>query len=499
MKTFISTLFWGVLACSATNSTQAQTNWTQLGSDINGINTDELFAEEIAIAGNGLRIAISATAHDSSRGEVRVYEYDGNDWQLLGLPLRGASINQAFGNDIALSGNGNRLVVGNKYNNTAADSAGQVVIYDWNGNSWISTSSLNGTQAQELFGAAVDISSNGQRLIVGAPQYRLTTTAPDAPEGRALIYDWDNTLQDWSLSRIIASDEDGEYGGNTVDIAPDGESIAVNGGVCFDPNDPNRDGAKSFWLINNFWTWHQTITNTSASSLYGRSISTSNKDTSFAVGVPYQDGSIQEAGAVHVLMHIPNQPVFSLQSQGIATGDLHGYAVALSADGQRVLIGAPGYDNIINTNVGRCLIYDFTGIGWRQQDQIIGINANDQWGKAVAMAENGRFIAIASPNSLQNRGTVRVYHQPLVAVDELTTDNISFFPNPVNDMLQIRSSTIAENTTFQLFDAVGRLTLSQTLHSTNEQISLAALPTGIYFGQILTKNGIIFTQKIIKE
>jgi hypothetical protein len=72
------------------------------------------------------------------------------------------------------------------------------------------------------------------------------------------------------------------------------------------------------------------------------------------------------------------------------------------------------------------------------------------------------------------------------------------FPNPVIDMLQIKSSSHFRNGEIKLYDIHGNRVIKQTVgHDTS--INVSKFAAGIYFYHIITNNGILSSGKIIKQ
>lgn len=86
------------------------------------------------------------------------------------------------------------------------------------------------------------------------------------------------------------------------------------------------------------------------------------------------------------------------------------------------------------------------------------------------------------------------YGLALSVSDENINDEISVYPNPVSDVLNVQSDK--EIKTIQLISAEGKL-IKKNLNS--NQIKLNGLPNGIYFMKIELQNGKILFKKIIKK
>lgn len=117
-------------------------------------------------------------------GHVSVFQY-GNptlgeeemidfSWHLIGSKIIGEpSANQKSGWSVSLSNNGTDVAIGAPYWTSADDSSvndiGQVVVYRWNGASWVASKALTGQGSNENFGYDVSLSGSGATLLVGAP------------------------------------------------------------------------------------------------------------------------------------------------------------------------------------------------------------------------------------------------------------------------------------------------------------------------------------------
>ncbi|GAL65384.1 PKD domain containing protein [Jejuia pallidilutea] len=81
-------------------------NWIQLGQDINGEMHEDFFGRSVDLSSNGNVLAIGSGKHHSSSdaegtGYVKVYSYDGSNWNLIGSDFKDESSNVVFGNQIS--------------------------------------------------------------------------------------------------------------------------------------------------------------------------------------------------------------------------------------------------------------------------------------------------------------------------------------------------------------------------------------------------------------
>ena len=96
-----------------------ESEWTQLGSDIDGEAASDQSGISVSLSGDGTRLAIGARFNDaigSNSGHVRVYEYDESEWSQLGIDIDGEATGDRLGFSVSLSGNGSKVAIGALFN-----------------------------------------------------------------------------------------------------------------------------------------------------------------------------------------------------------------------------------------------------------------------------------------------------------------------------------------------------------------------------------------------
>ena len=73
---------------------------------------------------------------------------------------------------------------------------------------------------------------------------------------------------------------------------------------------------------------------------------------------------------------------------------------------------------------------------------------------------------------------------------------LKLFPNPFNQHLQLQSDKILKEV--KLVNGLGQVVFTKSLNSTNEQLDLPELASGIYFVNVKTESGVVL-KKLIKE
>ena len=275
--------------------------WNQVGGDLTGTASGDRFGTNVSISGDKTRIVVGARTHDSSRGEVKIYEYHQGSatWVQLGSTLDGEATGDRFGFSTAMSSNGSRVAIGADNNDAGGTDAGHVRVFDWDGSVWTQAGDdIDGESAGDLMAAkgGVSLSSDGLRLAVGAR--RDDETGTDA--GHARVFDWNGTA--WvQVGTDIDGEAAGDEFGNSVALSPDGSRLAV-GGIFNDAGGSNAGHARVFEYIGGSWTQiGADLDGNDPSGLFGTAVALSSNGSRLVVGGPRVDGSGgSECGLVRV-------------------------------------------------------------------------------------------------------------------------------------------------------------------------------------------------------
>ncbi len=204
--------------------------WAQLGADIDGEAAGD-GSGSVSLSSDGNRLAIGAPGNDGNgtdSGHVRVYEWSGMAWTQLGTDIDGEAAGDGFGQSVRLSSDGNRLAIGTPWND---DNYGHVRVYEWSDSTWTQLGAdIDGDAASEYTGFSVSLSSDGNRLAVGAIWSR--------DSGHARVYQWSGTV--WTqLGADIDGEAAGDHSGWSVSLSSDGNRLAIGA----DENDGNGTGS----------------------------------------------------------------------------------------------------------------------------------------------------------------------------------------------------------------------------------------------------------------
>ena len=159
------------------------TKWSQQGIDLDGEAADDYQGGSVSLSSDGTTLAVGAYGHeDSSKGTVRVYSWNGTAWSRQGIDLDGEA-GDYQGISVSLSSDGTILAVGAYWHDS---SKGTVRVYSWNGTAWSQEGSDLDGEADDFQGISVSLSSDGTTLAVGAYTH-------DSDKGTIRVYRYNGT------------------------------------------------------------------------------------------------------------------------------------------------------------------------------------------------------------------------------------------------------------------------------------------------------------------
>lgn len=269
--------------------------WTIMGSPILGKNAGDNFGSSVVMSSDGIIVAVSSLYNDdggTDSGQVRVFKYNGTEWESFGNDINGEAASDNSGSGIAISSDGLIIAVGAYDNNSGGNDSGEVKIYKYNDGFWeqfgnfvgenegdrLSTVSLSGdgtiillgadgsynstgsvrafkyendtwsqfgqtiigSYSGSYFGGSTSISDNGRVFISG------TWTGGKNRTGYSQVYEYSDSTWNQVTSDIDGKENESRFGGE-VQISHDGKTIAI-GGRSASVNGTNSGIAKVYTL-----------------------------------------------------------------------------------------------------------------------------------------------------------------------------------------------------------------------------------------------------------
>ena len=319
-----------------------------------------LFGSSLAMSADPILLAAGAkdarNEDDDASGAAFIYSFDQNGTSSLLQIIHGVGANSEFGNSVAISDDGSRLVVGSR---SEGNQAGAVRIYSLSGSSYTQLgNTIIGTESSRA-GWAVSISGDGSRIAVGSPK--------GGPEGggSVITYVYDETRDLWVLygSEIVGITS-GAAVGYSVALSSDGSILAVG-----NPKAENREGSLN-------------------------------------------------AGKVTTYTIVELQWEVAAEIFGRSSEDVEGTSIALSPDGEYLLTGSKGKngDDGSMESAGSCQLYqNASGRRWRWRSEIIGQFIDERLGSWVSMARDSSVYACggvtATLDGFGTYGVVRTWNR----------------------------------------------------------------------------------------
>jgi hypothetical protein len=271
-----------------------------------------------------------------------------------------------FGFASAISADGTKLLVGAPY---ASSSDGYAGLFNTETGLVIRTfASTAGVGAQ--FGSSVGISSDGSRVIVGAP-------LASSGAGYAAVFDGTSGAL---IATLVGA---GSQFGFSVAMSGDG-TTAIAG-------TPGIDGLNGY--VNAYTgATYATVTpvayTPSGDEYFGHSVSVTNDGGLVLVGAPNKS-----SGSGYAAAFVTSSGIFYREFNSQAGAFAYfGYSVAISADAGTVIVGAP----TSNVNAGYAATYDVPTAIIKASMTNIPLGSS-QFGYAVGLNDTGSIAIVSAP------------------------------------------------------------------------------------------------------
>ena len=399
---FIAVVLVVSVAGDVEDVASADIGFEQIGNDIVGEVAGDESGWAVAMSADGTRVAIGAPFNSGTAleaGHVRVFEWDGAEWRQLGGDIDGASSHDEFGAGVALSSDGSRVAIMARGDRDSEGYVGYVRVLDWDGADW--TEVGGDIDPDDRFDGELALSADGSMLATSGT--------------RARVFEWDGAA--WAqFGADIGTDPV-----DAVALSADGRRV-VGGNSGSDTNGLNAGSVSVFDWDGSAWVQiGAPITGDSPHDLFGLSVAVSADGSQVAVGTSGYSQTGDAGGYVRVVgwdgaRWVPK----GLDLLRAAPGDGFGRGVALAADGNRVVIGAPN-DFLPGSTPGYVRLAEWDGARWVPASVDVRLGADvdpagsDLFGYSVALSGDGTRVAIGALGPERAAGLVRVVGTRFVA------------------------------------------------------------------------------------
>lgn len=326
--------------------TRSGSTWTQQAY-LKASNTGawDWFGFSVAVSGDGNTVAVGAYREDGSNyginpvdsngasdsGAIYIFTRSGSVWTpQTTIKASNGGGDDRFAFSIALNTDGNTLAAGanredsstvgiNTTSNNSAGDSGAVYVFSrvgtvWNQQAYIKAGNTGGS---DYFGFSVDISGDGNKLIVGAPFEDGNGTGVNPAENNlwgdsGAAYIFSRTGTSWSQTAYFKANSQGsDYFGWGVAISKDANHVMVGAPAedtsfsCINPTSNNlaADNGAAYSYHNNAGVWgfgyFIKAANSDNADYFGNCVSLNQNGTSMAVTADAEDGSGIGINPVH--------------------------------------------------------------------------------------------------------------------------------------------------------------------------------------------------------
>jgi len=180
------------------NNNDSENQWNSYGNELVEGQNESNFGNGCSINGRGNIVATGAFKYDNNfinRGLVRVFKYDGSSWNQYGQDIFGRDLSNAyFGYNVCLNNEGNILAVNSPASDAAFDDRIMMVkVFKYDGSSWNQYGqdiSGESTTNVHLYGNAIFLNNDGDKLVVGEPAF-------NSKKGRVRTYQYQDSTSKW--------------------------------------------------------------------------------------------------------------------------------------------------------------------------------------------------------------------------------------------------------------------------------------------------------------
>jgi hypothetical protein len=377
------------------------------------------FGASVALSADGNTALIGGPSDEIKGKEMLVgaawvFTRSGSTWTQQGPKLRGEDQEgeAQFGISVALSADGNTALIGGVEDVTAKEHVGAAWVFTRAGGKWDQLGSKLTGVSEEVgsgrFGRSVALSADGDTALVGA-------YFDNSQTGAAWVFKRSGSSYLQDGPKLTGEGEAGEAQfGFSVALSADGKTALIGG--------PHDEGTTKEFMAGAAWVftesvkgWEQQgskLTSGGEKGLgeLGTGVALSADGDTALIGAP-GDGSAGGARAFTRAGASWSQQGPELIPSDATAAAGFGTAVALAADGNTAMIGGP-VDTPGTTPIGAAWEFARVGASWSQQGaKLQGGDTvpESEFGAAAALSADGRTALIGGPIDGADAGAAWVF------------------------------------------------------------------------------------------
>ena len=349
--------------------------------------TGSQYGNAVALYRNALFVGANRDdTRAENAGAVYLYQKEAGSWQEAAILFaEDGEAEDGFG--VSVATDSSFVIVGAIGDDDAGANAGAAYIFQQQGAQWVPHTKITAADgaANDGFGYAVDI--NGQLAVVGA------RGVDDRGNSSGAVYVFLYANDDWvQLGKITASDgASGDLFGSSVAI---NDFYVIVGAVLADGGAMGTGAVYVFQNRGAGWLQHAKLYAADGQWLdqYGHAVVLDGN--TIAVGVRGADAAAEDAGAVYTF-EVDAEGVVQTSQLGAADAgqqDFFGHALALS--GNMLVAGAPGDDDQ-GAGAGAAYVFERLHDQWRYIQKLTPQDVAAGFGAALA-ASRAEVVAGAT-------------------------------------------------------------------------------------------------------
>ncbi|KRB54810.1 T9SS type A sorting domain-containing protein [Flavobacterium sp. Root186] len=456
---------------------------TKIGEDILGkyaasTNMTPIFGCNVAISGDGNVVSIGDDNYANWAGTAWIYKNTAGNWNLLGQKFSTGDTGDGKGSSVSLSDDGNTVAVGSSQDARNYGTVGYTQVFQNINGTWTQIGlDIKGKLAREYSGSSVSLSGDGSTVAIGSPGNS------DKIFNQGCVRVYKNVGGIWTqVGADLYGNVSGGSFGLKVSLSSDGQTMAIGS---------SKD---SFYVYKNIaGTW--TLVGEFEGVYYNFCLSS---DGSTIAAVSYFMTTDKETGSDIRLRYVKMMRFINGSWTQVGTNKVQKYrldgagdSISLSGDGSILAIGAAGATKWLGDEFGTVSVYQENAGDWTQIGvDILGKKNYDLKGGQIMLSKNGNKLLIGYPyddNSVGvDAGAIRVYDlSPVLNTNSFVMSNSVIYPNPASETVNI---SLAEGLALEkvnIYNTLGQLL--KTEKSTS--ININYLSKGVYYFEIITDKG----------
>lgn len=377
----------------------------QLGEKINGDIPNRYFGRSCSMNSTGDIIGFGSGGN--SNDYVGIYHYDSGVLNQLGSNIVGG-VADNLGLSIDMSSDGTKIICGAPGNSYAE-------VYEYVSENWI----LRGnrvTESDPNFGFSVSMNGSGDIISVSAPDINTNNG------GTVRMYQYNSNTSTWDImgSVITGAILPGtNQFGISIDLNADGTRVIIGDHKA----DDNGTNSGSVYIYDwNGIVWDKigsTIIAEYTGDSFGISVSINADGTIIAIGARSNggiDNTLASAGHVRVFKYTTDWIQVGADIDGKSSGDFLGSSVSLNSDGTRLVTGGSAFSN---TSSGCAKVYEYSGNAWTQiysdivgdlDDYVAAATVHKFGYKVMINATGDKIVATNFSGDLDTSGYAMYYN-----------------------------------------------------------------------------------------